>query len=185
MGKSNWKDMREFLSVLEGQGEAIHVKEEVDPEWEINGITRVALQRLGPAVVFDKIKGADYPLVTGLLATDKRFLLALDIEELSEFNGEWTRRTEQLIPPKIVGTGVCQILIEYAMLNGTSMMLRPIRGLCLFQSPKTQIQDCRMLAYTGCQLLARINLPGLRLSIRMGARIISSMKGRVSPCLWL
>ena len=108
MGKSNWKDMREFLEFLEGKGKVIHIKEEVDPEWEVNGITRIALQKLGPAVVFDKIKGADYPLVTGLLATDKRLLWALGIEELSDLNEEWARRAKQLIPPKIVEKGVCQ-----------------------------------------------------------------------------
>ncbi len=108
MGKSNWKDMREFLDFLEKKRGVRHITEEVDPEWEVNGITRIALQEQGPAIVFDKIKGADYPLVTGMLASDERYLWALDIEKWSEFNEAWLKRTKQLIPPKIVKTGVCQ-----------------------------------------------------------------------------
>ncbi|MFC2046968.1 UbiD family decarboxylase [Chloroflexota bacterium] len=108
MGKSNWKDMREFLSFLEENGELRHITEEVDPDWEVNGITRVALQEKGPAIVFDKIKGAAFPLVTGMLASEKRYLWALGIDSWSEFNEEWIKRTKQLIPPKIEKTGVCQ-----------------------------------------------------------------------------
>lgn len=108
MKKSNWKDMREFLNFLEEKGEVRHIKEEVDPDWEVNGITRMVLQELGPAIVFDKIRGADLPLVTGMLASGKRFLWSLGLEEWSEFNEEWARRTKQLIPPKVAETGVCQ-----------------------------------------------------------------------------
>ena len=35
MGKSDWKDMREFLKFCEERGEVLRIKEEVDPEWEI------------------------------------------------------------------------------------------------------------------------------------------------------
>ncbi len=108
MKKSNWKDMREFLEFLEERGEVIHIKEEVDPEWEVNGITRAVLQELGPVIVFDNIRGADYPLVTGLLASDKRFLWSLGLEDWRGFNEEWLKRTSQLIPPKIVKTGACR-----------------------------------------------------------------------------
>ena len=108
MGKSNWRDMREFLSFLEGKKAVRHITEEVDPEWEVNGITRIALQELGPAIIFDNIKGADYPLATGLLAEDNRYLWALGISKWSDFNEEWIKRTSQLIPPKLVKTGVCQ-----------------------------------------------------------------------------
>ncbi len=108
MRKSNWKDMREFLEFLEKKKDIIHITEEVDPDWEVNGVTRIALQEQGPAIVFDKIKGADYPLATGLLASDRRYLWALGLEEWTGFNEKWSEKTRQLIPPKIVETGVCQ-----------------------------------------------------------------------------
>lgn len=108
MGKSDWYDMREFLEFLETKNDIVHIEEEVDPEWEVNGITRIGLQEFGPAIVFDRIRGADLPLVTNLLGADRRFLWALGLEEYSEFNDEWVKRTRTLIPPKRVDNGPCQ-----------------------------------------------------------------------------
>jgi len=108
MGKTSWYDMREFLSFLEKRNDLIHIREEVDPEWEVNGITRIGLQQFGPAILFDRIKGTDFPMATNLLSADRRFLWALGLEEWGQFNEEWGRRTETLIPPNIVGAGPCQ-----------------------------------------------------------------------------
>jgi len=108
MGKSNWRDMREFLDFLEGRGEVMHIEDEVDPDWEVNGITKLVTHRMGPVVVFDKVRGSDYPLVTGLLASERRYLWALGLEDLSELNNEWIKRTAELLAPKIVKAGVCQ-----------------------------------------------------------------------------
>lgn len=108
MGKSDWEDMREFLEFLDEKRDIVHIKEEVDPEWEVNGITRTGLQQLGPAIVFDRIKGSDLPLVTNLLAADRRFLWALGLEEWGQFNEEWDRRTKRPIPPRIINGGPCQ-----------------------------------------------------------------------------
>ncbi len=80
----------------------------MDPEWEVNGITRIGLQEFAPAIVFDRIKGMDFPMVTNLLGADRRFLWAMGLEEWSQFNEEWVRRTEKFIPPKIVKSGPCQ-----------------------------------------------------------------------------
>lgn len=99
MGKTNWYDMREFLDFLEQKNDLIHITEEVDPEWEVNGITRIGLEEFGPAIVFDRIKGADLPMATNLLGADRRFLWALGLEAWSQFNQEWMTRTEKLIPP--------------------------------------------------------------------------------------
>src|SRR3989339_123196 len=79
MGKSDWYDMREFLQFLESKNDLLRIREEVDPDWEINGITRITLQQLGPCLFFEKIKGADYPLVTNLITTDNRLLWSLGI----------------------------------------------------------------------------------------------------------
>ena len=107
MSNGKWYDMREFLDFLEKKGDLYHVKEEVDPTWEINGLSRIGLQELGPALMFDRIKGADLPMVTNLLGADRRFLWALGIDEWSEFNEEWLRRTEKPVPPKIIDSAPC------------------------------------------------------------------------------
>ena len=105
MGKSNWYDMREFMQFLETKDDIAHIQEEVDPEWEVNGITRIGLQESGPAIVFDRIRGADMPMVTNLLGADRRFLWAMGIDEWGQFNEEWLKRTQTLVPPKIIESG--------------------------------------------------------------------------------
>lgn len=114
MGQAKWYDMREFIEFLEKEkSDLVHIADEVDPTWEINGLTRVALQNHAPAIVFDKVKGADFPLAANLLSTDRRFLWALGIDKWSDFNEEWIRRTERPIAPRIVKDAPCQeIVIE-------------------------------------------------------------------------
>jgi UbiD family decarboxylase len=108
MGKTNWYDMREFIEFLEKKNDLIRIKEEVDPEWEVNGITRIGLQEFGPAILFERIKGTDFPMVANLLGADRRFLWALGLEEWSQFNEWWVKKTDRLIAPKIIGNGPCQ-----------------------------------------------------------------------------
>lgn len=113
MLKSNWHDMREYLEFLDKKNDLYRIGDEVDPDWEINGITRLGLQDHGPALQFDNIKGCDYPMVANLLGTDRRFLWALGLEEWSTFNEEWCRRTDNPVKPRIVNSAPCQeVVIE-------------------------------------------------------------------------
>lgn len=111
MLQRKWNDMREFLAFLETKQDISHIEQEVDPSWEINGLTRIGLQEHAPAIVFDKIKGADYPMVTNLIGTDRRFLWALGIEKWSDFNEEWCRRTQKMVPWRVVKEGPCQEVV--------------------------------------------------------------------------
>ncbi len=106
--KANWQDMREFLQFLAEKGQLDHVEEEMDPEWEVNYATRTTLQKGGPCLYFERIKDMDYPLVAGLLASDQRFLWSLGLEDWSQFNNEWARRTETPLEPVMVPTGPCK-----------------------------------------------------------------------------
>jgi UbiD family decarboxylase len=122
MGKANWYDMREFIAHLEERGELVHVSDEVDPAWEINGLTRIGLQEHAPALLFERIRGADFPMLTNLLGTDRRFLDALGIAQWGDFNEEWCRRTERPLPPRIVEQAPCQEVV----LEGDAIDLRRI-----------------------------------------------------------
>lgn len=50
-------DLRGFLTLLEEKGLLIRVRTEVDPTWEINGVTNKLLRKRGPAVIFENVKG--------------------------------------------------------------------------------------------------------------------------------
>lgn len=111
MQQRKWYDMREFLAFLESKKDIVYIDDPVDPEWEINGLTRIGLQEHAPAIVFRNIKGASDPLVTNLIGTDRRFLWALGIEKWSDFNEEWCRRTQNLVPWRVVDTAPCQEVV--------------------------------------------------------------------------
>lgn len=75
------KDMREYLDLLESKGLLKRIKEEVDLKWEIGAITARSLERGGPALMFENIKGyAGFPLVSNLISTTEQLALAFGTE---------------------------------------------------------------------------------------------------------
>lgn len=110
MAKSNWYDMREFNEFLKKQGDLVEVDEEVDPK-VAGALTGISLYDKGPAVIFNNIKGADFPCCVGNMASMQRLLWALGIERIEDLNEEWCRRTEKLVPPKIVTNAPCQEVV--------------------------------------------------------------------------
>ena len=50
-------DMRQWMASLQQQGELRHITAEVDWDREIGAITRRVLEKKGPALVFENIKG--------------------------------------------------------------------------------------------------------------------------------
>jgi vanillate/4-hydroxybenzoate decarboxylase subunit C len=60
-----YKNLREFLAKLEDEGQLVRVKEEVDPEPNIGAAGRASANlKNGPAVLFEKVRGYRYPVVT-------------------------------------------------------------------------------------------------------------------------
>ena len=93
-----YRDLREFVRVLEKKGELEKISAEVDPVLEITEITqRVARlggpQRVnsasasgagGPALLFERAKGSKVPAVTNLLGSERRMCMALEVDTLDE-----------------------------------------------------------------------------------------------------
>ncbi|KXA94475.1 hypothetical protein AKJ37_07580, partial [candidate division MSBL1 archaeon SCGC-AAA259I09] len=77
--------MREFLDFLREKKDLQEIEKEVDPEWEVNGITRKCLEEGGPALLFKNIKGAEFPLLCNLLGIDRRYLWSLGIDNWNKF----------------------------------------------------------------------------------------------------
>lgn len=90
----------EFVRYLESIGELQRVKAEVDPYLEITEIATRALKERRPALLFEKVKGARFPLAINTLATERRIELALGRhpEQIGEGLIEFFERT---IPPNL------------------------------------------------------------------------------------
>lgn len=79
-----YRDLREFVEVLERQGELKRITAEIDPVLEITEITDRVTKAGGPALLFEHPKGSQVPLVINLLGSHRRTNLALGVEHLEE-----------------------------------------------------------------------------------------------------
>ena len=86
-----YRDLREFVKALEAAGELQRVRAEVDPVLEITEVTqRIARdpnrkpQSIGPALLFEKVKGSRYPLLVNAFGSVKRMCMAFEVVELDE-----------------------------------------------------------------------------------------------------
>ncbi|MGH7494460.1 MAG: UbiD family decarboxylase [bacterium] len=89
----------DYARYLEPLGELHRVKIEVDPVLEVTEIAVRALQESRPALLFENVKGAKFPLAINLLANERRIEWALGKhpEQLGE---ELIHFVEQAMPPR-------------------------------------------------------------------------------------
>jgi 4-hydroxy-3-polyprenylbenzoate decarboxylase len=91
-------NLQDFVKHLEKEGELHRVKVEVDPDLEITEIATRALNLGKPALLFEKVKGADFPLVINILASERRIELALG-KHPDEIGEQLIGFAEKLMPP--------------------------------------------------------------------------------------
>lgn len=87
--------LADFLEALERAGELVRVSAEVDPALEIAAITERVAQGHGPALMFTRVRGHAPPVVTNLLASERRICRALGVTTLPEFSN----RMSALVDP--------------------------------------------------------------------------------------
>jgi len=78
-----YKDLQEFIQVLESRGLLKRIKVEVDPVLEITEITDRISKRGGPALLFEKVKGSDFPVLINAFGSQERMKLALGVDDIS------------------------------------------------------------------------------------------------------
>ncbi len=91
-------NLQDFVKHLEKNGELHRVKVEVDPDLEITEIATRALHLGKPALLFENVKGADFPLVINILASERRIELALG-KHPDELGEQLISFAEKVMPP--------------------------------------------------------------------------------------
>jgi menaquinone biosynthesis decarboxylase len=91
--------LRTFLDLLNRENEIVTIKAEVDPYLELAEIHRRVISEGGPALLFERVKGSRYPVVTNMFGTERRIDLAFGPKP------EWLVRelvhiAESILPPK-------------------------------------------------------------------------------------
>jgi len=79
-----YKDLRDFLQLLETRGELAHVRVPVDPHLEMTEICDRTLRAGGPAILFENPKGHDIPVLGNLFGTPERVALGMGGETLAD-----------------------------------------------------------------------------------------------------
>ena len=92
MSTSHITDLRSYLKALEEAGELSRVKIPVSLDQEIGAICLRNLRQNGPGLLFERPGDGSLPLAVDLMASRRRYALALGIQP-EELAVEWNRRT--------------------------------------------------------------------------------------------
>ena len=77
-------DLRDWIALLEREGELVRVDAEVDPDLEITEIVDRTVKAGGPALLFERPKGSQHPLLINQFGTERRMCLAFGVERLDD-----------------------------------------------------------------------------------------------------
>ena len=102
MTKFKYKDLRDFIALLEERGQLVRVKQEIDPYLEMTEISDRTLKAGGPALLFENPKGYNYPVLTNLFGTVERVALGMGQQEVSALRevGKVLAMLKEPEPPK-------------------------------------------------------------------------------------
>ena len=78
-----YNDLRDFIQHLEAIGQLKRIRYEADPHLEITEICDRTLKAGGPALLFEKPKGYDVPLLGNLFGTPERVALGMGQESVA------------------------------------------------------------------------------------------------------
>lgn len=70
------RSIQDFVALLRKEHEVVEISAEVDPYLEVAEIHRRIIDQGGPALLFTRVKGSDFPIVTNLFGTTRRVDLA-------------------------------------------------------------------------------------------------------------
>lgn len=102
MSQAKYKDLRDFIAMLEERGELVRIKQEVDPYLEMTEISDRTLKKKGPALLFENPKGYDFPVLTNLFGTPERVALGMGQQDVSALRevGKVLAALKEPEPPK-------------------------------------------------------------------------------------
>src|SRR5579862_5799855 len=127
-----YDDLREFVRALEKEKELKRIPFEVDPELEITEFADRSVKSGGPALLFEKPKGSNVPVLINAFASTRRMEIALEVDSVDEIARRISEFLEMRMPegligklkmlpklaemgaffPKIVSSGLCQDVVR-------------------------------------------------------------------------
>jgi UbiD family decarboxylase len=115
------QDLRSFLDLIKRRKpeDFLIVSKEIDPAYELTALV-VKLEREAkrrPVLLFERVKGTKFPVLTNLHASRSRLAAAMGVEP-EETQRAYLRAMDKPIPPKVVATGpVKEVVLTGARVN--------------------------------------------------------------------
>src|SRR3984885_12543385 len=98
-----YDDLREFIQALEKAGELKRIPFEVDPHLEITEFADRSVKSGGPALLFEKPKGSDIPVLINAFASMRRMEIALEVSSVEEIAGRISELLAMQKPEGLLG----------------------------------------------------------------------------------
>jgi 4-hydroxy-3-polyprenylbenzoate decarboxylase len=98
-----YRDLRAFLQALEDNGELKRIPFEVDPVLEIAEFADRSVKSGGPALLFEKPKGHDIPVLINAFASMRRMEIALEVGSVEEVARRIVDLLEMRAPEGLIG----------------------------------------------------------------------------------
>lgn len=97
-----YKNLRDFIALLEERGELKRINQEIDPYLEMTEISDRTLRAGGPALLFENPKGFNMPVLCNLFGTPKRVAMGMGQEDVSALRdvGKLLAFLKEPEPPK-------------------------------------------------------------------------------------
>jgi 4-hydroxy-3-polyprenylbenzoate decarboxylase len=102
-----YSDLRSFVSQLEATGDLKRIGVEVSPRLEMTEICDRVLRAGGPALLFERPKGHEIPVLANLFGTVRRVAAAMGVVEVSALRevGRMLALLREPEPPKGLDRG--------------------------------------------------------------------------------
>jgi 4-hydroxy-3-polyprenylbenzoate decarboxylase len=83
-----YKDLQDFINTLEQKKLLKRITAEVDSELEITEIADRVVKSGGPALLFENVKGSEFPLLINAFGSYERLNLAFEIEHIDDISAQ-------------------------------------------------------------------------------------------------
>src|SRR5437016_5707340 len=109
------RDLRDWIALLEREGELVRVTAEVDPDLEVTEIVDRTVKSGGPALLFERPKGSTHPLLINQFGTERRMCLAFGARSLDEVAKRLESVIEMQPPQGLVANGKLEVAVALGL----------------------------------------------------------------------
>ncbi|MHB1001396.1 MAG: menaquinone biosynthesis decarboxylase [Armatimonadota bacterium] len=129
-----YKDLQDFISHLEKNGQLKRISIPVDPVLEITEIADRTMKHDGPALLFENPVGSSIPVLINAMGSERRMAMALGVNNISEIADEISDLVKLEVPDTLIG----------------KLMMLPKYGKLATYMPKTvKSAACQEIVQTG------------------------------------